>query len=93
MGTTTPKLICEKTVNGVTAVRNITTPAVGNQGSYVKTIVGVGNPFWFFPSIPAGILIGANFTNAPNCSDDVAANNAAIANITVNPADVLTYQE
>jgi hypothetical protein len=92
MGTTMPKLICEKTVNGVTAVRNITTPAVGNQGSYVKTIVGVGNPFWFFPSIPAGILIGADFTNAPICSDDVAANNAAIASISVEPADVLVYQ-
>jgi hypothetical protein len=86
------KLICEKTVNGVTAVRNITTPAVGNQGAYVKTIVGVGNPFWFWPSIPAGILIGADFTNAPICSDDPAANNAAIANISANPEDVLIYQ-
>lgn len=91
MERTMPKLICEKTVNGVTAVRNITTPATGNQGAYVKTIVGVGNPFWFWPSIPAGVVVGADFTNAPICSDDVAANNAAIANITAEPADVLIY--
>lgn len=90
--TSMPKLICEKTVNGVTAVRNITTPAVGNQGSYVRTIVGVGNPFWFFPSIPAGILVGADFTGAPICSDDPAENNILIANITAAPEDVLIYQ-
>lgn len=87
-----PKLICEKTVNGVTAVRNITTPATGNQGAYVKTIVGVGNPFWFWPSIPPGIVVGADFTNAPICSDDPAANNAAIASISAAPEDVLIYQ-
>lgn len=91
MERTMPKLICEKTVNGVTAVRNITTPATGNQGAYVKTIVGVGNPFWFWPSIPAGVVVGADFTNAPICSDDAAVNNQAIANITAEPADVLIY--
>lgn len=92
MGTTMPKLICNKTVNGVDAVRNITTPATGNQGAYVKTIVGVGNPFWFFPSIPAGVIIGADFADAPICSDDPAVNNAAIASISVAPEDVLIYQ-
>lgn len=90
--TTVPKLICEKTINGVTAVRNITTPSTGNQGSYVKTIVGVGNPFWFWPSIPVGVVIGADFADAPICSDDPAVNNALIANITALPEDVLIYQ-
>ena len=59
-----PKIICEKTVNGVTAVRNITTPT-GNQGAYAASIVGVGNPFWWFASIPTGKLIGADFTGLP----------------------------
>lgn len=91
MGTNMPKLICSKTINGVTAVRNITT-ASGNQGLYVKTIVGVGNPFWWFPSIPPGVVIGADFTNAPICTDDPAVNNQLIASISVQPEDVIVYQ-
>jgi hypothetical protein len=87
-----PKLICEKTINGVTAVRNITTPAVGNQGSYVKTIVGAGNPFLLFPIDHGRKRDRRRFHERPICSDDVAANNAAIASISANPADVLTYQ-
>jgi hypothetical protein len=86
-----PKIICEKTVNGVTAVRNITTPA-GNQGAFVASIVGAGNAFWWFNSIPAGKLIGADFTGAPIASADAAANNAAIAAISVQPEDVLIYE-
>lgn len=89
---TMPKLICEKTINGVTAVRNITT-ASGNQGLYVKTIVGVGNPFWWFPSIPPGIVVGADFTGAPIATADPATNNALISQITVQPEDVIVYAE
>ena len=90
METKVAKIICEKTINGVTAVRNITTPT-GNQGAYIKTIVGVGNPYWWFPSIPTGVLIGADFTDAPICSADAAENNVAIAQINAQPADVLIY--
>lgn len=86
-----PKIICEKTVNGVTAVRNITTPT-GTQGAFVATIVGEGNAFWWFNSIPAGKVIGADFTNAPIASADPAINNAAIAAITAQPGDVLIYE-
>jgi hypothetical protein len=92
MEKTVPKIICEKTVNGVTAVRNITTP-IGNQGAYAKAVVGVGNPFWWFPSIPAGIVVGADFTGAPICTDDAATNNTLISQISVQPEDVLLYQE
>lgn len=84
------KIICEKTINGVTAVRNITTPS-GNQGSYVKTIVGEGNPFWWFASIPAGQVIGADFTNAPICTNDATTNNTLISQINTQPEDVLIY--
>lgn len=86
------KIICEKTINGVTAVRNITTPT-GDQGLYVRSIVGVGNPYWWFPSIPAGQVVGADFTGAPICSANIAENNAAIAAINVQPQDVLIYAE
>jgi hypothetical protein len=90
MEKTMPKLICEKTINGVTAVRNITT-ATGNQGLYVKTIVGVGNPFWWFTAIPPGTVVGADFTNAPIATADPAQNNALINSISVQPEDVLIY--
>lgn len=86
-----PKIICEKTVNGVTAVRNITTPT-GNQGAFIATIVGEGNPYWWFNSIPSGKVIGADFTNAPIASADATENNSAIAAISVQPLDVLIYE-
>lgn len=85
------KLICNKTVNGVTAVRNITTPGTGDQGAYVATIVGAGNPFWMWPTIPTGTIIGADFTGAPIATTNAATNNTLIAAITALPADVLIY--
>ncbi len=45
-----PKLVCEKTIGGVTAVRVFTTVS-GPQGSIIKTMVGVGNPYWIWNSI------------------------------------------
>lgn len=91
-----PKLICEKTISGVTAVRSFTT-AYGDQGPIIKTIVGVGNPYWIWSSIPAGKVIGADFTNAPICSSDVAVNTANAAPLladppSVDPMDVLIYE-
>ena len=92
------KLICEKTIAGVTAVRSFTTPSTGDQGSYVKTIAGVGNPFFMWPSIPPGTLIGADFTDAPICNTSASVNNAAIAAMAypggsapINPSDVLVF--
>lgn len=93
MGQKAMKLICEKTINGVTAVRSFTTPAIGNQGLFVKSIAGPGNPFWMWPSVPSGVIIGADFTDAPICTDNATTNNQLIAAITAAPEEVLIYQE
>lgn len=90
MGTTMAKVIFEKVINGETRLINATTPA-GNQGSYVKVLVGVGNKFWWWPTIPAGTLVGCDFTNAPVCDDNPVVNNALISAITTDPSAVLTY--
>lgn len=81
------KLVCEQTVNGEQVLRNITT-AAGVVGTLVKTTPGVGKPFWYWPTLPAGKIIGADFTNAPIASEDAATNNAAAAGITT-PADAV----
>lgn len=91
-----PKLICEKTINGVTAVRSFTT-ASGDQGPIIKQIVGVGNPYWIWSTIPTGKVIGADFTNAPVCSSDNSVNTANAAPTlatppSVDPLDVLIYE-
>lgn len=85
------KLICEQTVNGEDILRSITT-ASGVAPALVKTVPGVGKPFWYWASIPAGTVIGADFTNAPVASSDTATNAASIAAITAQPADVLIYE-
>lgn len=89
------KLVCEKTLNGVTSVRVFTT-AAGPQGTIIKQIVGAGNPFWIWNAIPSGVVIAADFTNAPVATGDVAQNNALAAPLladppSVDPATVLTY--
>lgn len=90
-----PKLICMKVINGVDAFRVFTTVS-GPQGGIIKTIVGVGNPYWIWSSIPAGQVIAADFTDAPIASADVSVNNANAAPLlasppSVDPASVLTY--
>lgn len=84
------KLICEQNVNGEDVLRSITT-ASGVAPTLVKTVPGVGKPFWYWPTIPAGTVIGCDFTNAPIASNDTAENAAAIAAITAQPQDVLIY--
>lgn len=91
-----PRLVCEKTLGGVTAVRVFTT-INGPQGSVIKTIVGVGNPYWIWNSIPPGKVIGADFTDAPIASSDISVNNTNAAPLladppSVDPTDVLIYE-
>ena len=89
------KLVCMKVISGVDALRVFTTVS-GAQGSIIKTIVGVGNPYWIWATIPAGTVIAADFTDAPIASADIAVNNANAAPLlatppSVDPATVLTY--
>ncbi|HEY2210286.1 MAG TPA: hypothetical protein VGH62_01460 [Bradyrhizobium sp.] len=84
------KLICEIMVQGEQLLASLTT-AAGVEAYMVKTTPGVGKPFWYWPSIPPGKVIAADFTNAPIASADLATNKANIAAITAQPADVLTY--
>lgn len=83
----------ELLINGVMTeiLLNVTT-ATGNQGAIVKQLVPVGNPFWWFVSIPSGKVIAADFTDAPIRSDNADTNNASIAAIAVTPEEVLTYE-
>ncbi len=94
-----PKLICVKTIAGVSALRVFTTVA-GAQGSYIKLLAGVGNPYWIWNSLPVpdNQVIAADFTNAPIASADVSVNNANAAPLladpsSVEPSSVLTFVE
>ena len=91
MGTEIMKVVYEKVLAGQLRLVTATTPA-GNQGAYVKSLVGVGNRFWAWPSIPAGRVIGCDFNDAPVCAETAEENNVLIGNITIDPLTVLTYQ-
>jgi hypothetical protein len=93
MGKDMPKIVCDKTINGVTTPKIITTTA-GDQGNAVKVLTDAGQPFWWWSSItvPAGKkLYAVDFTNAPIATDNAADNNVLIQAITVSPEDVLTF--
>lgn len=85
------KLVCEVVKNGESVVKVVTTSSSINIGSFVKTLPGIGKPFWYWPSIPAGTVVGADFTNAPVVVSDIQSNNDAVAAITADPSDVLYY--
>lgn len=97
------RLIYYKTINGVQYLANAAT-APGDPGLRVKQMVGVGNQFWSWPSIPAGKVVGVDFAfgtgyswgdGAPICSSDPAVNNAILAELATSgpsPAEVLTYE-
>jgi len=91
MGTEVMKVVYEKVLAGQLRLVTATTPA-GDQGAYVKALVGVGNPFWAWSTIPPGRVIGCDFNDAPICAETAAEINVQIDSITMNPADVLTYQ-
>lgn len=90
METQVMKVVYEKVLGGTLRLVTATTPA-GDQGAYVKQLVGPGNPFWAWPQIPPGRVIGCDFNDAPICSESTEENNVLIDSITVMPADVLTW--
>jgi hypothetical protein len=84
------KLVCGVMQNDAEILRVITTLA-GSAPYLAKTTPGVGKPYWYWEAIPAGKVTAADFTDAPLASADVATNKTAIAAITAQPQDVLTY--
>jgi hypothetical protein len=85
------KVICEEVVNGETVIRSYTT-AAGTAAAFVKVKPGAGKPFWCWDAVPPGVIIGADFTNAPIATSNTATNQASIAGITAVPEDVLIYE-
>ena len=84
------KVVCEITYNGEQVVKSVTT-FPGTAPYCVRTTPGPGKPYWYWESIPAGKIIGADFTGAPLATSDVKQNAEAMAAITAKPEDVLIY--
>jgi len=84
------KVIDEELVNGQTVLRSWTTT---DQCAPLLVIThpGVGKPFWAWPTVPPGKIIGADFTNAPIATASLDTNDALIKAITTKPEDVLIY--
>jgi hypothetical protein len=77
-------------VNGQETLRNwITTDQMAPF--LVARYPGPGKPFWCWPSIPPGKVIGADFTNAPLATASPDQNLLLIQSITTKPEDVLRY--
>jgi hypothetical protein len=89
MGNGPIKLVCNETLNGVTFLAVITTAK--GQCQYGKAIAGVGDPYWIWPTVPAGTVIAADCTDAPVVDNDPIVNNQRIAAVTATTEDVLTY--
>lgn len=85
------KVICEEVVGEETVMRSWTTTQ-GGAAVLVKTKPGVGKPYWCWPSVPSGTIIGADFTGAPTASSNTAQNAADIAAITATPEEKLVYE-
>jgi hypothetical protein len=66
------------------------TAATNLEATFVKVKCN-GKPFYCWPSIPAGQVIGCDFTGAPVGTGSVPTNQALIDAITADPAVVLTY--
>jgi hypothetical protein len=84
------KVICEEEVGGETVIRSYTTTTNG-AAAFVKVRPGVGKKFWCWPAVPAGTIIGADFTSAPTATATTLDNQTHIDAITAQPADVLVY--
>lgn len=69
-----------------------TTPDNADLGELLKTLVGVDQPYWAFPSVaslPPGVAaapaIAADFTGAPLVSEDAQVNRNNVAGMFASP--------
>lgn len=93
-------LILERTASGSTVLERLTcVPGAEGVAAHqrLKNEPGgpQGKPIWVWNSIPAGTVVGADFTGAIICAATASQTqvlvNAFKANPTTAPEDVLTY--
>ena len=82
------KLVCEIMVSGQMTAKILTTANNMDQGQLVKTLPGVGKPYYMFATL-SGTLLAVDFDGAPVVSADVAENNANIQMMLDDPSTYL----
>jgi hypothetical protein len=69
-------------------------PSTTDMGSFIVNLVGVGNPYFTFTSLPSEVLLAdplvANFNTAPLCSSDYQTNRNNVAVMIETPPEVAT---
>lgn len=75
-------------------------PCIGNcpsstdMGPFLVNLVGAGNPFFTFLTLPTEVLtadsIGANFNTGTLCSSDFQTNRNAVAAMLLSPPEAAT---
>ncbi len=83
------RVFYEEVVNGQTLLRNATT--TDSVAPLLVKMKALGKPFWAWPSIPGGRVIGCDFDGAPLGTADLDQNETLIQGITTKPEDVLIY--
>jgi len=79
------KLVCGVMVNGEEQTKVVTTVSgLDNNAKFLRTIPGIGKPFYIFNTLPAGV-VGADFEGAPVVSEDVNVNKQLIQEQLDNP--------
>jgi hypothetical protein len=76
---------------GQLVLRCWTSATINSAAILVTKRPGPGKPFWSWPSVPSGRVIGADFSEAPLATADPDENLRLIQAITAKPEDVLEY--
>jgi hypothetical protein len=84
------RLVCFVNISGEDQLKVVTT-VPGTAPYMVKTIPGVGKPYWYWESIPLGNVVAADFTNAPLATSNTQVNQQNMNAITATPEEVLIY--
>jgi len=73
-------------VKGEEQTKVVTTVSgLDQNAAFVRTLPGIGKPFYMFNSLPAGSVLGADFEGAPIVSENIAENKAAIERMLSEP--------